>query len=260
MPAISLLVKTTALPQTQAFAVAGVGTGIIAEPLFRSVPPTPGMGVAAPSSWWKLKVPNTGGAGHSWDMCHELVRGGFGIAGAAAAEFAEPDLEQQWVYVDENRHAMGLVSACAAAEPQNSRYPTEPDKFWYRGGARTQLDAALAEIGDPGDGRRVRIAHLDTGYDPNHATLPQHLRRDLGRNFVDDDWPNDASDRTTGPLTNLGHGTGTIGILAGKPRRQQPAADRRRAVCRNRAGPCRQPRRAVQQQHDRPRLRLCPRN
>ncbi|MFL5268135.1 MAG: S8 family serine peptidase, partial [Stellaceae bacterium] len=215
MPAISLLVKTTGLPRGRAFAVTGIGNGITAEPLFRSILPTGGLGVAAPSSWWILKVPDDGTPGHSWDKCHDLVRRGFGIAGAAAAEFAEPDLEQQWVYTDENRQAMGLVNACAAPEPQDPRYPTAPGEFWYRDAERTQFDAALAQIGDPGDGRRVRIAHLDTGYDPNHATVPPHLRRDLGRNFVDDDWPEDASDRTEGVLTNLGHGTGTIGILAG---------------------------------------------
>src|SRR5689334_11940204 len=115
MPTISLLVKAASLPQGQGFAIAGVGGGITAEPLFRSIPPAGGMGLAAPSSWWRLKVPDTGKPGHAWDMCHELVRGGLGIAGGAGAEFAEPDLEQQWVYTDDNRHAMGLVAACAAA-------------------------------------------------------------------------------------------------------------------------------------------------
>ena len=62
---------------------------------------------------------------------------------------------------------------------------------------------------------KVRIAHFDTGYDPDHHTLPKRLRRELARNFVDDDHPNDASDQTSGLLTNLGHGTGTLSILAG---------------------------------------------
>jgi subtilisin family serine protease len=61
----------------------------------------------------------------------------------------------------------------------------------------------------------VRIAHIDTGYDPGHATLPKFLRSDLQRNFVEDGSPNDATDHTTDVLTNLGHGTGTLAILAG---------------------------------------------
>src|SRR5262249_47394201 len=67
--------------------------------------------------------------------------------------------------------------------------------------------------GKPDD--RVRIAHFDTGYDPNHQTKPIHLRTDLQRNFVDDNSPDDATDHTTGIFTNLGHGTGTLSLLAG---------------------------------------------
>src|SRR5205814_3237019 len=35
------------------------------------------------------------------------------------------------------------------------------------------------------------------------------------KNFVDDGSPDDATDHTSGILTNLGHGTGTLSILAG---------------------------------------------
>src|SRR5262249_45048107 len=63
---------------------------------------------------------------------------------------------------------------------------------------------------------RVRIAHLDTGYDPDHSSLPLRLRKDLARNFVDEDKPNDASDTSSGLANNLGHGTGTLSILAGR--------------------------------------------
>ena len=56
----------------------------------------------------------------------------------------------------------------------------------------------------------MRIAHLDTGYDPAHATKPKFLRTDLARNFVDPDWPNDATDRSTGLLNNFSHGWGQI--------------------------------------------------
>ena len=80
-----------------------------------------------------------------------------------------------------------------------------------------------------------RIAHFDTGYDPNHHTLPKRLRADIARNFVDDGNPNDASDQTSGLLTNLGHGTGTLSILAGhgKPGSSRCSAVRRlRKSCR----------------------------
>jgi hypothetical protein len=65
---------------------------------------------------------------------------------------------------------------------------------------------------------RVRIGHLDTGYDLGHDLLPKHLLRDLGRSFVEADRSHDsavdpnnevflldnASQRLTPPLpTNL---------------------------------------------------------
>ncbi len=61
------------------------------------------------------------------------------------------------------------------------------------------------------------IAHLDTGYDPSHVTLPEGIRLDLQRNFVAGFPPDDARDRApAGSLfANRGHGTGTLGILAG---------------------------------------------
>jgi hypothetical protein len=97
-------------------------------------------------------VPDDGAPGHSWDKCHDLVRRGFGIAGAAAAEFAEPDLEQQWVYTDENRQAMGLVNACAAPEPQNPRYPTAPGEFWMQNAPSSMLRLRKSAIPATGGG------------------------------------------------------------------------------------------------------------
>ena len=64
-------------------------------------------------------------------------------------------------------------------------------------------------------GQEFRIAHLDTGYDPDHKSLPKNLRRDLARNFVDAR-PNDATDRSEdAAFNNFSHGCGTLSILAG---------------------------------------------
>ncbi|TGP30955.1 hypothetical protein EN871_34540, partial [bacterium M00.F.Ca.ET.228.01.1.1] len=64
----------------------------------------------------------------------------------------------------------------------------------------------------------ITIAHLDTGFDPGHQTLPSGLLTAQQRNFVDDGTgPNNATDHApAGPLTsNRGHGTGTLSLLAG---------------------------------------------
>ena len=65
----------------------------------------------------------------------------------------------------------------------------------------------------------IRIAHIDTGYDPDQMTFPQdRMRVDLQRNFYlkDNPDPYNASDPgTMGPFHVYGHGTGTLSLLAG---------------------------------------------
>src|SRR5262249_29452846 len=95
--------------------------------------------------------------------------------------------------------------------------------LWFRDSDHSQFDEAIEAIGGSDVPSKVRIAHLDTGYDPDHHALPKHLSKDLAKNFVDPERPNDASDRTDGLLTNLGHGTGTLSILAGSAVKDVPA-------------------------------------
>jgi subtilisin family serine protease len=66
----------------------------------------------------------------------------------------------------------------------------------------------------------VRIGHLDTGYDLGHDMLPKHLLRELGRSFVEADRSHNSAvdpNNEVFLLDNSGHGTGTLGILAGGP-------------------------------------------
>ncbi|WP_196798394.1 S8/S53 family peptidase [Burkholderia territorii] len=63
-------------------------------------------------------------------------------------------------------------------------------------------------------GAGVRIAHLDTGCAPRHRAAPRHLALPEGRNFYNSSTPTDVTDTDKEWLTP-GHGTGTIGILAG---------------------------------------------
>jgi hypothetical protein len=111
--------------------------------------------------------------------------------------------------------AFALNQSCDHPDPQSTDFPRLDNDYWFHDINHSQFDDAVAAIGGPNAASKVRIAHFDTGYDPNHRTLPKRLRNDLARNFVDDGNPNDATDTTEGPLTNLGHGTGTLSILAG---------------------------------------------
>ena len=67
--------------------------------------------------------------------------------------------------------------------------------------------------------RRVTIAHLDTGYDPEHVTMPLGLDRKRQKTFVKGDPnPNSAVDHVPAgqsAMSNRGHGTATLALLAG---------------------------------------------
>ena len=182
------------------------------EPLY-PVRATRGRAVAAGSGQWRLATASAAiDAAEAWDHCHEIVRQNPGVL------LVEPDLEQQWVVDRRIAEDRGLGLRTGAPQPQDigDGYAGDrSDNYWFRKNSHGQFDAALTATGDPGAGNRIRIAHLDTGYDPAHGTVPKFLRADLAANFVDADRPNDATDRSTGAFNNFGHGCGTLSILAG---------------------------------------------
>ena len=185
------------------------------EPLFKSIePPSAKLAAAAAPRWHVVEAKDAGEEVNAWDMAHAMVAGGqgFGVAGGPA-EFAEPDLEQQWIVGTDRQQAFAMTRSCESADPPNKDLPQGQGPYWFRDGDHSQLENARNQIGNPQE--RIRIAHLDTGYDPDHVTLPQFLRKDLQKNFVDPKRPDDAADRSSGLVNNFGHGTGTLSILAG---------------------------------------------
>lgn len=191
--------------------------------LFKSIDAQPPLGAAAGEVWHVLTPPLGFAEGNGWDICHALMRDGFGVAGAHAPAFAEPDIEQRWITGKSTEGGQSLVQPCGAPDPQNPDFPRDiGNNYWFRADSHSQFNDAVDAIGGPDVASKVRIAHFDTGYDPDHRTRPKRLRSDIGRNFVDDDNPGDASDQTSGLFTNLGHGTGTLSILAGTALPGQP--------------------------------------
>jgi hypothetical protein len=213
-----LLVKLAAAPPAVSFSFGNQPLSVSFQRLFDSIgSPAPGLG-AAPRSQWHVMSPTVAAAEvNAWDLCHHLVSQGFGVTGLSAVEAAEPDFEQPWVTGTPVEHALAAARTCDEPKSPDSRLPRGPGDFWFRDSGHSQLEAARTAVGHPAD--RVRIAHFDTGYDADHETKPLFLLTkdptNLQRNFVEADRPNDATDHTSGTLTNLGHGTGTLGILAG---------------------------------------------
>src|SRR5262245_1483822 len=186
-------------------------------PLFKSIAPPKALGATAAATWHILTPPRGFAEENAWDVCHALLQQGFGVAGVPAPEFAEPDLEQQWITGSDAELGMAMSRSCDSANPPREDFPPRiaNNPYWFRDSNHSQFDDAIAELGGPQVASKVRIAHFDTGYDPDHHTLPKRLRADIARNFVDGGDPNDATDQTSGLLANLGHGTGTLSILAG---------------------------------------------
>jgi subtilisin family serine protease len=201
----SILIKSGPLPAGASFAAAGKSFTV--RPLFRSIGQSNGVGVASSATQWHIiSAPNLDDA-HLWDVCHSLLNGGLGVAGGV--DFAEPNLQQQWIYNNASTQSLRIDSDCAMAAA-NADYPVLDDPQWCRNAAHSAFDGIAI------DGAGVRIAHCDTGFDPSHWSVPTGLLHRLQRNFVDAETPNDASDRTPGGLLrNPGHGTGTLSILAG---------------------------------------------
>ncbi|MGF7216860.1 hypothetical protein GGR92_003027 [Spirosoma lacussanchae] len=159
-----------------------------------------------------------------WDRAH-LARQ------RASVAFAEPDYINHYpfrnpAYDDrllqlESFGDLGDVCSRNNDYDPHWTYPTRDGRaekrIWHLGSDFSQLKAARDQI-NAQPGQVVRIAHLDTGYDPTHHTFPDTIiRHDLERNFIEGEAPDSAVDPRSGGATNQpGHGTGTLSILAGK--------------------------------------------
>jgi subtilisin family serine protease len=176
------------------------------------------FGAAAEPQWFLAELPD--GAATPWDLAHARVAEQLGVSESDVI-FAEPDLVHN-VYPDANEEKAGQAFAVGdqcvdIPQDGNNGKPLGPDEFaWHLGDEYSQLGKAreAVEFTDP----RTRIAHIDTGYYRLHDTVPEHVRRDLEKNFVSGDAdPSSAEDPDNRLLVldNSGHGTGTISILAG---------------------------------------------
>lgn len=158
---------------------------------------------------------------HPWDMAHlavETAEFSSALESDEEVTFIEPDVVQRFDYVERQpQSALESSEAAEACAPRgfDADWPHE-DFGWHLTDGFTQLKTARESVGDPGNGNRILAGILDTGYDPAHSSLPANLRLDLARNFSGSGSENDATDPASSwPLTNPGHGTATIAILAG---------------------------------------------
>jgi hypothetical protein len=183
------------------------------EPLF-DPPKTHGLfAKRVPANRWLLARPNAKLAARQqpaapWDKAHAAAAAG------KYAHYVEPDLV----------HASVSLSGFASGNPAgsvgdgfNEDWPpsgadakTAPPDWHLRGGY-----TGFSEVRSLATGTGVRIAHLDTGYTPGHASTPRNILTDLAIDF----WQ-DGKQGAVDPGTKFlglmpGHGTATLALLAG---------------------------------------------
>jgi hypothetical protein len=204
------------------------GTQFSLTPLFE-VPATARVGLSLEDNttrehrWYLAKVSAGEALGlsedaNNWDIAHRALSEEFGAGADARLLALEPDIEQIWPLSPPPRLQGAAIAQLAPCEPEKQKgdpLASGPGFAWHLEKRFTTLRDARNAVMRSGDD--VMIVHLDTGYDPKHKTLPVNLNKAKQKNFVQGEPPNDAVDRTPpqGLLKNRGHGTGTLGILAG---------------------------------------------
>ena len=209
---------------TTKFSATGVGVGM--RRLFAANAPG-GLGLAGEvaAGWYVAEAEGSAGFGASsaqpWDLAHGVLRDGLGLQPSQILA-AEPDLEQGWTWPpnpENERFAAGsLLRSCVPDQQKGPPFDMGDSFGWHLDDRHSGLRLARQAVGAAS--RVITIVHLDTGYDQGHSALPDNLDLARARNFVErgEAGPNtNAVDQTpeTGLLKNRGHGTGTIGILAG---------------------------------------------
>ena len=175
------------------------------------------------SSTW-LRLEQADGRSSTWDTVHALLSPNSPFATTMAMdqlEAIEPDVQQQWL--TESDWSLPSASLTAQSKCTFEDQTTEggrapgPGMAWHLNGPFSDMAAARSRVPENKQ-RSIRVAHLDTGFDPAHATKPRNLLEQLQRNFVEGTPIGDASDQTPPGMEwkrNRGHGTATLALLAG---------------------------------------------
>jgi Subtilase family len=164
--------------------------------------------------WHAMALPVNAGM-KPWDAAHAAADHIASTSGTQA--YVEPDILQETfrgkLSVREAAAAPADPDALDPAWPPDAGSKPLPD--WHLDSSQLRQARQDAEVLANAGVARVRIGHLDTGYNPKHETLPEFLRTDLAWDVLDDK-PGavDPADYS-GFLQNPGHGTATLAILAG---------------------------------------------
>ena len=151
-----------------------------------------------------------------WDQAHAQVAAQLGIE-ASDVLFVEPDRVHDLNQGFDETGGLALDDCPNEIIQDEGNGKAHGEGFaWHLDASHTQLRLARAAVDF--SGQRTRVAHIDTGFWPDHQTTPLHINNERQWNFVGRDGrPTSATDPDNRLLVmdNSGHGTGTLSILAG---------------------------------------------
>ena len=220
-----LLVKVTGRPFASLFAGPQPFSlrGYVLEPLAPSVQTLTRFNAAIPSDHWLLATPeNTTEGASPWDAAHAAAQA------HGYEHYVEPDIIHEQPSGPPKpalRHAPEEARAAATGEgPPQGKLDDLPATEWpphvsaddgiSPGWHLSSAYAGFETVRNISTGVGVRIAHLDTGYTPNHASTPRNIRHALAYDF----WAGKEGaidPGTQSPVDQPGHGTSTLALLAG---------------------------------------------
>lgn len=205
-------------------------------------------GEATPvGNWWYLApradstaTRSASSSNTDWDAAYDLYTGKIGNATRSSdtrtalgardvepdkIEFIEPDIGYFSAAPGSSAAPKRPASAtgakkASAGSPQTKHWPQYENGETFQDGSYSQLKSARemveAKMAE-NQAAPVRVAFLDTGYDPSHVACPPKINKGLARNFVEDKVNPDgiSLEKEPGPKGSQSHGTGTIGIFGG---------------------------------------------
>lgn len=143
-----------------------------------------------------------------WDKAYETYLADNNVS------FVEPNIRSPYLQpkMSKGAEANEYLKNWPAPDPSLTEF------IWHLDDNHSQLRRAFEEVTKRGNTAKVRIGHIDTGYRPDHPSLPENLMKDLGVSFVKDEFgTNKGIDQlNTGfPAEQDGHGCATLALLAG---------------------------------------------
>lgn len=175
-----------------------------------------GAALESPSSLLKSRKP----AEKEWDLAYQAFDE---IKDTHPGVSVEPNFNHPF-YVSRPTRAKSTdqenIYLAAWPSPQDFAGQVQNEFGWHLEDAFSELKSARQLVmEDTTLEKKIRIAHIDTGYVPAHITTPEFVLRGLAVSFVKGERRNPGIDiirnQQLGLFEQDGHGLGTLAILAG---------------------------------------------